>query len=103
MTAIFPITSLQRNPTEVKKAAQDSIVHITEQGSAAFVFSSEEAFEERIAREREDAAYEARLMEAVGRGIADIEAGRFYTSADEVFAEATRLREARDSQTHDDA
>ena len=32
--------------------------------------------ERRIAREREDAAYEARLLDAVGRGIADIEQGR---------------------------
>jgi PHD/YefM family antitoxin component YafN of YafNO toxin-antitoxin module len=103
MTAIFPITSLQRNPSEVKKAAQDSIVHITEQGAAAFVFSSEKAFEERIAKEREDAAYEARLIEAVGRGIADIEAGRYYDDVDEAIAEARRLRAIRGTSAKNQA
>ena len=46
----------------------------------------------RIAEEREDAAFEARLTEAVGRGVADIEAGRYVTSVGEAFARAEELR-----------
>ena len=85
MEPIYSMTTLQRNPSEVKRAAKDSLVRITEQGAAAYVFCTEEKFEERIAQERADAAYEARVMDAVGRGIADIEAGRYVTSVDEAF------------------
>lgn len=95
MEPIFSMTTLQRNPGQVKSAAQDSVVRITEQGAGAYVFCSEEAFERRIAAEREDAAFEARLSEAVGRGIADIEAGRFTTSVDDAFQRADELRRER--------
>lgn len=95
MEAILSMTTLQRNPSAAKKAAEADIVRITEQGNAAYIFASEAAFERRIAREREDAAYEARLLEAVGRGIADIEAGRYTASIDDVFARADEMRRDR--------
>lgn len=92
MEPIYSMTALQRNPSQVKEAARDSVVRITEQGAGAYVFCSEEAFERRIAAEREDAAFEARLAEAVGRGIADIESDRYVTSVEEAFARAEELR-----------
>ncbi len=95
MEPIFSMTTLQRNPSQVKEAARDSVVRITEQGAGAYVFCSEEEFERRIAAEREDAAFEARLSEAVGRGIADIEAGRYETSVEGAFARADELRRLR--------
>lgn len=95
MEPIYSMTTLQRNPSQVKAVARDSVVRITEQGSGAYVFCSEEAFERRIAAEREDAAFEARLTEAVGRGIADIEAGRYTTSVEEAFARAEEPRRKR--------
>lgn len=95
MEPIFSMTTLQRSPSKVKEAAQDSVVRITEQGAAAYVFCSEDAFERRIAQERANAAYEARLADAVGRGIADIEAGRYVTSVDEAFARAEQMRARR--------
>lgn len=95
MEPIYPIAALQRNPTQVKSAARDNVVRITEQGTGAYVFCSEEVFEERIAKEREDAAYEARLLESVGRGVADIQAGRYVTSLDEAFEYASELRRSR--------
>ena len=52
----------------------------------------EKALEQRIARERADAAYEARLFDAVGRAMADIGAGRYVISTDEAFARADELR-----------
>ena len=57
------------------------------------MFCSEEAFEARLAKERADAAYEARLLDAVGRGVADIEAGRYVTSVDEAFSRASQMRQ----------
>lgn len=92
MDPIYSMTTLQRNPSAVKEDARNGVVRITEQGGGAFVFCSEQAFEDRIARERADAAYEARLAEAVGRGIADIEGGRYVTSVDEAFNRALVLR-----------
>ena len=92
MEPIFSMTALQRNTAEVKAAARKEVVRITEQGSSGYVFSSEEAFEKRIAAEREDAAYEARLLESVGRGVADVDAGRFTGSVDEAFEKAAAMR-----------
>lgn len=92
MEPIYSMTTLQRSPSQVKSAAHDNVVRNTEQGMGAYVFCSEEVFEERIAREREDAAYEARLLESAGRGVADIRAGRYVTSLDEAFERAAELR-----------
>ena len=92
MEPIFTMTALQRNIAQVKEAAADEVVRITEQGGAGYVFGSEAAFEKRIAAEREDAAYEARLLEAVGRGVADIGAGRYSSSVEEAFAKAASMR-----------
>ena len=44
MEPIFSMTTLQRNPSQVKEAARDSVVRITEQGAGAYVFCSEEEF-----------------------------------------------------------
>lgn len=93
MEPIYPMSALQRTPSRVKKDAENQVVRITEQGGGAYVFCSEAAFEKRIAREREDAAYEARALESVGRGIADIDAGRFVESIDEAFEAAGKIRE----------
>ena len=95
MEPIYSMTTLQRNPSEVKRAAQTDVVRITEQGAPAYVFCSEEVLERRIARERAEAAYEAQLVDAVGRGIADIEQGRYVSSADEAFHRAAELRKRR--------
>lgn len=94
MEPIFSMTTLQRNPSAVKESAKAGVVRITEQSGQSYVFCSEAAFEERIRQEREDAAYEARLLESVSRGIADIRDGRYATSIDEAFAEAEKLRSA---------
>lgn len=92
MEPIFPMTALQRKTAEVKAAAREQLVRITEQGGSGYVFCSEEAFERRIAAEREDAAYEARLLEAVGRGITDIDSGRYSKSVDDAFEKAAAIR-----------
>ena len=92
MEPIYSMTALQRNISQVKESARNSVVRITEQGGAAFVFSSEEAFERRIAAEREDAVYETCMLESVGRGVADISAGRFSESIIEVIERADAMR-----------
>lgn len=91
----YSMTALQCNPSQVKSAARDNVVRVTERGTGSYVFCGEEVFEERIAREREDAAYEARLLESVGRGVADIQTGCYVTSLDEAFERAAELRRSR--------
>ena len=96
MEPIFSMTTLQRNPSKVKSSAKQGLVRITEQTGESYVFCGEAAFEERIRKEREDAAYEARLLESVGRGVADIRDGRYVTSIDDTFAAAAKLRAAHE-------
>ena len=92
MEPINSMTTLQRYPGKVRDDAQRGLARITEQGSGGYVFCSEAAFEDRIARQREDAAYGARVIQAVGRGLVGIDAGRFTESIDDAFARADGLR-----------
>ena len=55
MDAIYPVTALQKQQGEVKKAAQAGIVRITENGKGAYVFCSEEVFERMMQQVAEDA------------------------------------------------
>lgn len=87
MDAIFPVTALQKQQGEVKKAAREGIVRITENGRGAFVFCSDEVFEQKLRQVAEDAAYEARIATVIERGRHDIEAGRLYRGTESAFAE----------------
>lgn len=95
MTPIFPITSLQKNSADVRNAAREDIVHITENGRASYVFASEEVFDEYVAEQRAEAAREALLFQAIDKGEQDLAAGNVHTagSVDELFA-------ALDAQEH---
>ena len=93
--SIYPITAISKNPKEVKEQADKGIVHITENGRGAYVFMGMQVFDDLIRREREDAAYEQYLHDEVGRGIADLEAGRYTTSIDAAFDRAVEIRETR--------
>jgi PHD/YefM family antitoxin component YafN of YafNO toxin-antitoxin module len=81
MEAIYPVTALQKQQGEVREAARSGLVRITENGRGAYVFCSEDVFEELLARERADAADEARMRAVCERAYADIEAGRVYETA----------------------
>lgn len=97
LSPIFPITALSKDPKRVKESAKDHVVRITENGVGAYVFASERAFQERIEREREDAAYEAYLSAAIDRGLQDVEAGRVVGTRAAMFAEASKRRESMTS------
>lgn len=92
MEAIFPFTALAKDAKTVKAEADRGIVHITENGKGAYVFTSEREFDELIKRERADAAYEAYVLAAVAQGESDLGSGRFVTSRDQMFSEARKLR-----------
>ena len=90
MSPIFPISALQKRQREVKEAAKDDVVRITENGSGAYVFCTEEAFKLALVEAAEEAAYEARMEAAILRGKADIAAGRFVVGTDAARAEVER-------------
>lgn len=87
MEAIFPVTALQKQQGEVKKAAREGIVRITENGRGAFVFCSDEVFEQKLRQVAEDAAYEARMEAIIERGHRNKEVGRLYHDTESAFAE----------------
>ena len=86
MEAIYSSVALRDRQREVKDAARNDVVHITENGNGAFVFCSEEVFEKRLRRAAESAVYEERMAQAIREGRADVAAGRTYSSVDEAFA-----------------
>lgn len=93
LAPIYSLTSLSKDTRAVREEAQHSLVRITENGRGAYIFTSEKTLQELIAREREDAAYEAYLSAAIEQGIKDIDAGRFATSREEMFNMAAKRRE----------
>lgn len=90
MSPIFPVSALQKNQREVKRAAADSVVRITENGSGAYVFCTESMFSRALAEAREEGAYEARMSAAIERGRVDIAAGRIIEGTDAARAEVRR-------------
>lgn len=81
MEAIYPITALQKNNAAIKAEARERMVHVTENGHAAFVFMSEEVLDELVAREREEAVWEAQVCASIDRGISDLEEGRYVEAS----------------------
>ena len=88
METVFPITALQKNTNAVREQACQGLVRITENGRARYVFCAEEVFARTIAEACEDAVFEARMMDAIARGIDDLDKGRYVTTFEEVVAQA---------------
>ncbi len=95
MEAIYPVTDLQRNQGEVKAAAREGVVRVTENGRGAYVFCSEDVFERALSEAAERAVLDARLEDAVFRGMEDVEAGRIYEGSEATLTEIARRRAAR--------
>ncbi|MCH4221088.1 MAG: sodium:proline symporter [Eggerthellaceae bacterium] len=87
MEAIYPITSLVREPASIKAEAQKNVVHLTEHGSGAYIFCSEEVFDQYLQAAKEQALLEHEMAEAIEDGRADYYDGRVYKGTD-------KLREA---------
>lgn len=92
-TQIYSSAALKTRQREVKDAARADVVHITENGNAAFVLMSEELYERNLRRAAEQAAYEERMRACVLDGRADIDAGRYYDGID-AFEDALQRRRA---------
>lgn len=80
--SIFPVSALQKNQREVREAAKTKLLRITENGVGAYVFCSEEVFEQTINRAVEEALYERDCLEALERGERDIQEGKYVTGVE---------------------
>ena len=85
MERIFSSASLRDRLREVKEAAHEDVVRITENGNSAVVFCSEEVFERRLQRAAEEARHAERMAQAIRGGRTDHAAGRTHP-IDEAFA-----------------
>lgn len=90
MTPIFSSSALQAQQREIKNIAKEQIVHITENGNAAFVFCSEELFDRVIQEAREEAAAEARMAAIIERGRTDAANNRTWNGTASAFEEIER-------------
>lgn len=82
MAYIYSTTALTTKQREVKDAARENIVHITENGNGAFIFCSEEVFEAELEKAREEASYEARCAAVLKRSHDDFSSERFCEGLD---------------------
>lgn len=80
---IFSFSALKNNQREIKDRGKSEVVHITENGNAAYIFCSEEVFEREKARAVEDAISEMQIAQVIERGREDIAAGRVVEGLEE--------------------
>ena len=95
MDKVFSSTALKERPSEVKAAAREGVVRITENGAGAYVFCSDDVFQQALDDAAERALYAARVEEAVLRGRAAAREGRVVEGIEAARAESTRRRSAR--------
>lgn len=95
MDRVYSSTALKQRQGEVKAAAREGLVRITENGSGAFVFASEEVFQRAIDDAVERALYAARVEDAVLRGRAAAREGLVVEGIEAARAEVAQRRAAR--------
>ena len=95
MEPIFPITALSKDQAAVKEAAQNNIVRITEHGAAAWIFTSEETYEQAVQDAVANALYEAQVAWAIERGRQDFAEGACTTGTENAKARLAALRAAQ--------
>jgi hypothetical protein len=77
-TPIYSFAALKTKQREIKDRALQEVVHITENGNAAYIFCSEEVLAQEKARAVEEALYEQRLIEVLEQSEIDHKAGRIF-------------------------
>lgn len=75
MQKIYSSTALASKQREVKDAANQGVVHITENGNGAYIFCSEEIFAAEIEHAREEARYEAEALFLLRRAQTEVAEG----------------------------
>ena len=79
---IFSFSMLRSNQREVKNRAKSEVVHVTENGNAAYVFCSEEVFEREKARAVEEALCDMQIAQLIEQGRDDVKSKRVVGGLD---------------------
>ena len=82
-TPIYSFSALKSNQREVKRRGREDVVHITENGNAAYIFCSEEVFEREKARAAEEAISEMQIAQLIERGRKDVASGNVIEGLEE--------------------
>ena len=96
MDAIYSATALRDHPREVKQAARERIVRITENGQGAYVFCSEDVFQHAIDAAVEEALYAERAKEAIAQGRVAYQQGDYVIGLDAGRAAVAAMRSQHD-------
>lgn len=91
---IFSFSALKSNQREIKNRSKEEVVHITENGNAAYVFCSEAVFEREKERAVADALCELQIAQVIEDGRADFAAGRVVKGLDEARARMEKAWQA---------
>lgn len=85
-TPIYSFAALKSKQREVKDRAEYEVVHLTENGNAAFILCSEEVFAQEKEKAAAEAVFEQELKKAITQGRKDIQEGRYVMGADATIA-----------------
>ena len=94
MPAIYPSTALKNQQREIKSLADNEVVYITENGRGKYLFMSQDVHDKEIQDAVEAALYEQRMAMALQESRSDYEAGRYYTSREEMLKAVKAKRDA---------
>lgn len=89
---VYPASALVKKQPEVKAAARERIVRITEHGRAAYVFASEEVFRREVEEAVAEALEAIEMRAVILRGREDYAAGRYLVGIGPARAEVARRR-----------
>lgn len=89
---IYPASALVKIQPEVKAAARERLVRITEHGRAAFVFASEDVFQREVDEAVAEALEAIEMRRVIERGRQDFAEGRYVTGITAARAELERRR-----------
>lgn len=95
MDTIYSSVALRDHQREVKDAAREGVVRITENGRGAFVFCSEDVYLRELRRAADEAVYAERMANAVREGRDDVSRGRIVVGAEEAMLRIRARSKAR--------
>lgn len=95
MLVSYPSTALRASQAEVKQAAQEQKVIITDNGGRIYYFLTEESYDDALLRAAEGAAYAERMSCSIRRARAGIARGECVEGADAAIAAVRELRAGR--------
>ena len=89
---VYPASALVKRQPEVKAAARERLVRITERGRGAYVFASEEVFQREVDEAVAEALEAIEMRAVIARGREDLARGDYVVGIEAAKAELARRR-----------